>query len=76
MHGEIDRAGDERLLDLLGEQPLAAGFRQRAVLNGVPGGADDRDCDALRIDIRSRGEPASHLVRLRERQRRAARTDA
>ena len=35
MHREIDAAVDQRLLDLLGEQPLAAGLRQRPVLNPV-----------------------------------------
>ena len=38
MHGEIDVAAQQRLLDLLGEQALAALLRQRPVLDGVAGG--------------------------------------
>ena len=45
MHREVDRAGEQRLLDLLGEQALAADLRQRPVADHVAGGADDLDLD-------------------------------
>ena len=40
MHGDVDAAGKQRFLDLLGEQALAAGFRQRPVLDAVAAGRD------------------------------------
>ena len=76
MHGKIDRAGQQRLLDLLGEQALAAGVRQRPVLDRVAAGADGLDFDPVERDAARRGEAALHLPRLDQRQRRAARADA
>ena len=75
MHGEVDGAGQQRLLDLLGEQPLAAGLGERPVLDRVAGGADDLDLDPLGVEAAGGGEPALHLARLHQRQRRAARAD-
>jgi hypothetical protein len=43
MDGEIDAALHQRLLDLLGEEALAADLLQLAVLHPVAGGADDGD---------------------------------
>jgi hypothetical protein len=43
MHGDVDAAGDERFLDLLGEQALAAGFGERPVLDAVAAGRDRFD---------------------------------
>ena len=40
MHGGVDHAVDQRLLDLLDEQALAADLGQRAVADRVAGGAD------------------------------------
>ena len=48
MHREIDLAREQRLLDLLGEQALAAGFGQRPVLDAVAAGADRHDLDRVR----------------------------
>ena len=48
MHREVDRAGRERLLDLLGEQTLAAGIRQRPILDAVAAGADRPGCRSAR----------------------------
>src|SRR6476661_8797195 len=73
MHREIDRARDERLLDLLGEQPLAADVRERTILHRVAGGADDLDLDALGRDALR--QPRPHHAGLRERKRTAARAD-
>ena len=47
MHGEVDAPVEQRLLDLLGEQALAADLGQRPVLDAVAGGADDDDLDRL-----------------------------
>ena len=49
MHRQVDRTGDKRVLDLLGEQALAAGLRQRPVLDAVAAGADHLDCDLRRL---------------------------
>ena len=40
VHREVDAAVEQRLVDLLGEQALAADLRQAAVLHRVAGGAD------------------------------------
>ena len=76
MHREVDGAAQQRVLDLLGEQPLAANVTERPVLNDVAGGADDLDLDPRGIEAAGRGETALHLARLHQRQRRAARADA
>jgi hypothetical protein len=36
VHGKVDLARQQRLLDFLGEEALAAGFGERAVLNAIP----------------------------------------
>ena len=76
MHREVDGAAEQRVLDLLGEQPLAAEVVERPVLDDVAGGADDLDLDPRGIEAAGRGEAALHLARLHQRQRRAARADA
>ena len=76
MHREVDGAAEQRLLDFLGEEPLAAEVGERPVLDDVAGGADDLDLDPLGIEAAGRGEAALHLARLHQRQRRAARADA
>lgn len=75
MHRKVDRAGEQRLLDLFGEQPLAAGVCQRPVLDGVAGGTDHLDFDAFGAETEGFGEAALHLARLHQRQRGTARTD-
>ena len=76
MHSEIDSAGQQRFLDLLDEQALAAGIRQRPVGKRVAGGADCLDFDAVEGDLTRRGEADLHRSRLDQRQWRAARPDA
>ena len=76
MHREIDGAGAERLLDLLGEQALAAGLGQRPVLDHVAGGADGLDRDLIGSNAMRGGEAGAHFPRLGERERAAARADA
>ena len=61
MYGEIDRAGQQRLLDLLREQSLAAGVSERAIHNFVARGADDLDFDCLRCDAAGLGERALRM---------------
>ena len=75
MHRGVDLAVEQRRVDLLGEQPLAAGFGERPVLDEVAAGADD-----LRARLRSRPSRAPprrspRLVRLSQSQRRAARAE-
>ena len=76
MHREIDRAREQRLLDLLGEQPLAAGLATAA----GPGCGRPR-CGSRRSRSRPRSSHArrerrARHARLRERERAAARADA
>src|SRR5262245_55779057 len=75
MHRELDPAGAERLLDLLGEQALAAGLRQRPVADHVAGGADDLELDPFRGKRMRGGQTIAHLFGLGERERAAARAD-
>src|SRR6516165_8576374 len=75
MHGEIDGASDERLLDFLGEEALAAGLRQRPVADDVAGGADHLELEALRGERMRGGQAIAHLFGLGERERAAARAD-
>ena len=75
MHGEIDAAVEQRLLDLLGEQALAADLGQRAVLDRVAGGADDDELDRVLAHIQGGRQPGAHRARLHQRQRAAAGAD-
>ena len=43
MHRDVDPPVEERRVDFLGEQPLAAGLGERPILDHVAAGADDRD---------------------------------
>ena len=75
MHGEIDLVVEQCEIELFGEQALAAGLGERAVLDGVAGRADHADGDRLLGDAVCMGELRTHLMRLGERQGRAARAD-
>ena len=75
MHRKVDGAIEQRLLDFLGEQPLAAGFRERPVLDVVPGGADRDELDpGARKPVGCEERRANELG-LFEGQRAAARAD-
>ena len=78
MHRRIDAARQQGFLDLLGEQALAADLGERSVLDFVAGGLDDHDLDrGLFRQFRMRGgQTRAHLVRLRQRQGAAARTQS
>ena len=69
MHGAIDLASNLRLIELLGEKPLAARFRKRAVLNYVAGRLDDNNLDHFRIDAMGARQQGANLIGLRERER-------
>ena len=72
MDGEIDLACQQRLLDLLGEQPLAAGIRERPVGNPVAGGADRAYLDRSGIEAMRGDQRVADHVGLGQRKRRAA----
>ncbi len=76
--GGIDPAGEQRLLDLLDEQSLAARFRQGPVLDGIARGLDDDDLDG--IGCRERGydggQRVAHQAGLRKRELAAARAQS
>jgi hypothetical protein len=75
MHGKVDGAGKQRLLDLLGEQALAAFLGERPVADHVARGADRLERDRLRGKGVRGGEAIAHELGLRERERAAARAD-
>ena len=75
MHREVDVAREQSFLDLLGEQALATGFRQGAVLDRVARGADHANGDPLRIDAMGARQPGAHVMGLCQRQGAAARAD-
>ena len=71
MHRGVDAVREQRLLDLLGKQALAADLGQRAVLLLVTGGLDDHGLDSA---VRGKlgmggGQTGAHLARLGERER-------
>ena len=76
VHGDVDGAGEERLLDLAGEEPLAAELAERPVLHPVAGGLDRHDQEGGLGQAVRRHQPRPGLVRLGERQRAAAGADA
>jgi len=72
MHGHFDIALQQGKVELLGEKPLAAGFAQRQVNNGVAAGFYGDDLDGVRRAVR-RTEAILQLARLGERQGAAPR---
>ena len=75
MHGDVDLAGRQRLLDLLGEESLAAEFRQRTVADGVAGGRYGADLDPFRRPAMRGRQAGPHHGGLGQRERTAARPD-
>ena len=75
MHRGVDPPGEQGGVDLLGEEALAAGFRERPVLDDVAAGADDLERHrGLVPAVREREQPA-RLVRLSEGEGGAARAE-
>ena len=76
VHGQIDAAGEQSFLDLLGKQPFATSFRQRSILDAIAGRLDD-DGLQLRFSQGMRAHQApTDLVCLGECQHRSAGPDA
>ena len=79
MHRDVDAARQQLLLDLLGEQPLVADLLQRPVGGDqggvVAGGLDHHDLEGVLGQVEGGHQPGAGLVRLGERQRRAAGAD-
>ena len=78
MHRKIDAAVDQRLVDLLGEQPFAADLGKPPVLHPIAGRADRHDFHHLgRRELGMRGRQAfAHQLGLAQRHRAAASADA
>jgi hypothetical protein len=74
MDGNVDAARQQRILDFLGEQALAADFREGAVLNPVAGGFDDVDFGVGQGGMGG-FQRRFHHFRLRQGKRRTARAD-
>ena len=72
MHGHVDVAGDQRVLDLLGEQALAAELAQRLVLDHVAGGLDDDHLEIGFAHAMRGAQPLAQFVHLLEREIAAA----
>ena len=77
MHGEIDAPVQERLLDLLGEEPLAADLGERAVGEAIARGGDDGGAQRAVLGERgmSRHELGADVAGLGDGERAAPRTD-
>ena len=75
MHGEIEIAGRELLLELFREKSFAADLGQRTVGNAVALGRQNDDFEHFLRQIVSRHKPVAGFVCLRERQRAAPRAD-
>ena len=78
MHGKVDMTIEQRLIDLLGEQALAANLGEAPVLHPVAGRADRDNLDGTRCgEIGVRGNQAvAHESGLVKRHRAAAGADA
>ncbi len=77
MHGHVERAREQRLVDLLGEEALAAEVAHRPVLDGIARGRQDDDFGrpAQSPFLVGRHERCAHGFSLRPRELRAARAD-
>ena len=72
VHRHVDGVVEQRVFDLLDEQPLGADFRYRRRLQPVAGCLDDDQ-----LDVHAGGfEPRRHRPRLPQRQLASARADA
>ena len=60
MDGEIDRAVEQRFVDLLGEQPLAAEVAQRLVPDAVARRGDGLKRDSVIAKTVQRSEAPAH----------------
>jgi hypothetical protein len=72
MNGEIDAAGGERFLNLLGEHTLRANLGEGHFLQAVAGGFDDFDVDFVALDA----EQLSNVIGLPQSELRTATANA
>src|SRR5262245_54168474 len=75
MHGEIDNSLQKRLVDLLGEQPLAAEVAQGLIADAVAQGGDGLERDCLLAEPVGVAKPRCDMPRLPERKRTATGAD-
>ncbi len=75
MHRQINAAIKQGFLDFLGEQPLTARFRQRAVLNHVARCLDDHDLKIILGQTVGIHQTPSCFMSLSQCQQAAARAD-
>ena len=75
MHGKIDRAAEQRFVDLLGEQALAAEVAQRLVPDAVARRGDGLKRDGVVAKTVRIDQQRPHMVRLPQRKRATARAD-
>ena len=75
MHGEIDRAAEQRFVDFLGEQALAAEVAQRLVPDAVARGGDGLKRDGGVTKAVRSDQQRPHMVRLPQRERASTRAD-
>jgi hypothetical protein len=75
VHRQIDIAPEQRLVDLLGEQALAAELAQRLVLDPVAGGGDHAQADIAFAETVRRKQARPHMPRLPQGKRAAAGAD-
>jgi N6-L-threonylcarbamoyladenine synthase len=74
MNRQIDRTGKLRLVDFLGEKPLAAAFGKRPVGDRIPCGADDGEWKGFFAFAGELHQGGARHQGLSHRQRRAAAT--
>jgi hypothetical protein len=75
MHRQIDLVRDQGLLDLLGEQALAADLGERPILDHIAAGADDLELECLGGKTMGARQLRPDHGGLRQRQRAATRSD-
>ena len=75
VHGDIDPLIEQGLVDLLGEQPLAAEVAQRLVADAVAGGGDGLKRDGVLTKAMRSDQESAHMVRLPQSERASARAD-
>ncbi len=76
MHRDIDTVQQKLLLDLAGEQALAADFAQSAILHTVAGGLDHTDFKGFYGQIKGPHQPVTGFMGLCKRQRGTTGADA
>ena len=76
MHRTGDLAVQQRAVELLGPQGLAADLRERAILHPVAGGANRHDRDGFLRPAMRGAQGIAHHMCLEESERRTAGAEA